>query len=100
MSWKIFLLSFFLMACGGSATIDDRSFYKNIGSQIRKERLLKGLSQQALADSVSITQNSLSLIEDGLATPIHTKLINIQTVLNVKFEIDGKHTTIEDYLKE
>ena len=77
----------------------DPQFYKSIGFQIREQRILKGISQQELADAVEITQNGLSLIEDGLATPIHTKLIAIQDYLDVEFIIDGKQTRIEDYLK-
>ncbi len=97
---KIFLLVFLLQSCTPSEGTDATNFYKTVGSQIRKERLERGLSQQDLADSVNITQNSLSLIEDGLATPIHTKLIDIQNFLDVKFEINDKYADIEDYLKE
>ena len=97
---RIFLLCFVLASCGANHRANADAFYKSVGMQIRQERLDRGMSQQALADSVSISQNTLSLIEDGLATPIHTKLIEIQNYLGVKFEIDGKESTIEDYLKE
>ncbi|WP_264791576.1 helix-turn-helix domain-containing protein [Aureispira anguillae] len=101
---RIFLLVFgmyVLMACSGSSKgTTDRDFYQDIGGQIREQRLNKGISQQDLADAVGITQNGLSLIEDGLATPIHTKLIAIQDYLDVKFKINGKYATIEEYLEE
>ena len=74
--------------------------YKSIGSQIREQRLVRGMTQLDLADSVGITQNGLSLIEDGLATPIHTKLILIQNFFDVAFKINGKYTKIEDYLRD
>ena len=57
------------------------------------------MTQQALADEVNISQNSLSLIEDGLATPIHTKLILIQDYFQVKFKINGKFARIETFLE-
>lgn len=99
---RIFLLVLIvggIMACGGAKEEKlNQEFYKKIGTQIREERLNKGLSQQDLADAVGITQNGLSLIEDGLATPIHTKLIAIQDYLGVRFKINGKYSTIEEYL--
>lgn len=103
MWYRIFLLVFvanLFIACGASEKKDlNTDFYKTIGAQIREERLLQGVSQQDLADAVGVTQNGLSLIEDGLATPIHTKLIAIQNYLNVKFKFNGKYTTIEAYLE-
>ena len=101
---KILLLVIGLFVFVGCNSTNEQkmeaSFYQTIGSQIREQRLSKGLSQQELADAVGITQNGLSLIEDGLATPIHTKLIAIQDYLGVTFIIDGKYSKIEDYLKE
>lgn len=103
MWYRIFLLVFvanLFMACESSKKKDlNEDFYKTIGAQIREVRLQKGISQQDLADEVGVTQNGLSLIEDGLATPIHTKLIAIQNYLDVKFKFNGKHTTIEEYLE-
>ncbi len=58
--------------------------YRSIGEQIRAERIKKGLSQQQLAEAVSISQNALSLIEDGLATPIYHKITAIQEYLQVE----------------
>lgn len=103
MWYRIFLLAFTLnlvTACESSKKKDlGDDFYKSIGAQIREERLQKGISQQDLADVVGVTQNGMSLIEDGLATPIHTKLIAIQDYLEVEFKFNGKHTTIEAYLE-
>lgn len=100
---RIFLLVFvanLFVACETTEKKDlNTDFYKTIGAQIREERLKQGVSQQDLADEVGVTQNGLSLIEDGLATPIHTKLIAIQNYLNVKFKFNGKYTTIEEYLE-
>jgi ribosome-binding protein aMBF1 (putative translation factor) len=103
MWYRIFLLVFvanLFIACEATEKKDlNPDFYKTIGAQIREERLQQGVSQQDLADAVGVTQNGLSLIEDGMATPIHTKLIAIQKHLNVKFKLNGKYTTIEEYLK-
>ena len=103
MWYRIFLLVFvanLFIACEATEKKDlNTDFYKTIGAQIREERLHQGVSQQDLADAVGVTQNGLSLIEDGMATPIHTKLIAIQNHLNVTFKLNGKHTTIEAYLE-
>lgn len=88
-----------LSACQSSSTQTSKALYQHIGKQIREERLAQGLSQQQLADAVGMTQSSLSLIEDGLATPIHTKIIAIQEHLHMQFEFDGPYHTIEAYLE-
>jgi|TARA_R110000803_G_scaffold64080_1_gene124901 ribosome-binding protein aMBF1 (putative translation factor) len=75
----------------------EKTDYVSIGEQIRKERLKQNLSQQELADKVNMTQNALSKVEDGLATPIHMKLFEIQDVLGVEFTIKGKK--LMDYFR-
>lgn len=101
---RMYLLVFVIgafYACGsGNVNKSDSEFYKSIGLQIREERLARGISQQELADAVGISQNGLSLIEDGLATPIHTKIIAIQNYFGVEFEVDKDHTNIEAYMKK
>ena len=88
-------------ACGsGNKDKSNSEYYKSIGLQIREERLARGISQQELANAVGISQNGLSLIEDGLATPIHTKIIAIQNYFGVEFEVDQDHTHIEAYMKK
>ncbi len=95
------LLILLIIACQAENNVQmDASFYVSVGEQIRQHRLEKGMTQQALADEVNISQNSLSLIEDGLATPIHTKLILIQDYFQVKFKINGKFAKIETFLEE
>ncbi|CAA6829116.1 MAG: Unknown protein [uncultured Aureispira sp.] len=103
MWYRIFLLVFvanLFMGCGATESKDlNPDFYKTIGAQIREARLEQGVSQQDLADEVGVTQNGLSLIEDGLATPIHTKLIAIQNYLDVEFKFNGEHTSLEAYME-
>jgi transcriptional regulator with XRE-family HTH domain len=103
MKKNILLLSIgliLLFSCQSNTAKLSPSFYKSIGGQIRTIRLEQGMSQQALADSVGITQNALSLIEDGLATPIHTKLIAIENFFEVTFIIEGEQISIENYLRK
>lgn len=88
-----------LVACQSMGSTSSSEMYRHIGQQIRAERLAQGISQQQLADEVNMTQSSLSLIEDGLATPIHTKIIAIQKYLNLTFELNGPYHTIEEYLE-
>ena len=103
MWYRIFLLVFvanLFMGCGSTEKKDvNTDSYKTIGAQIRAARLQQGVSQQDLADEVGVTQNGLSLIEDGLATPIHTKLIAIQNYLEVEFQFNGEHKSLEAYLE-
>ena len=89
-------LTLICAACTTSKTVDS-NFYKSIGEQIRESRIEQGISQQELAEAVGLSQSSLSLIEDGLATPIHEKILDIQFYLETEFKVDGKK--IEAYLK-
>lgn len=102
MSCKIILLTclvFLLICCQGKTiSVEDAEIYKSIGGQIRTERLKQGISQQQLADEVGITQSSLSLIEDGLATPIHNKLLDIEAYLGMTVQLEGTHKTIQEYV--
>jgi len=88
-----------LVACQSATSTSSSEMYRHIGQQIRTERLAQGISQQQLADEVGMTQSSLSLIEDGLATPIHTKILAIQEHLKLTFELNGPYHTIEAYLE-
>lgn len=102
MSYKIILLTclgVLLTCCQGQTTVPEKAeIYKSIGGQIRTERLKQGISQQQLADQVGITQGSLSLIEDGLATPIHNKLLDIEAFLGMTVQLEGPHKTIQEYV--
>ena len=86
----VFFLSFFLTSCHISKSIGtERNIEPNnhIGELIRKERISKGLTQEELARAINISQNSLSLIEDGLATPIHYKIKEIEYLLDISLNI-------------
>ncbi|MCP4442129.1 MAG: helix-turn-helix transcriptional regulator [Aureispira sp.] len=89
-------LTLICIACNSTKSVDS-NFYKSIGEQIRESRIDQNISQEELAEAVGLTQNSLSLIEDGLATPIHDKILDIQYYLETEFVVEGKK--IEAYLK-
>ena len=71
---------------------DTRMQYRSIGEQIRKERIDRGLSQKELADAVKMSQETLSLIEDGFATPIQHKMVAIEEFLGVELINDRSFT--------
>lgn len=89
-------LTLICVACNSNKTADP-DFYRSIGEQIREHRIEQGISQQELAEAVGLSQSALSLIEDGLATPIHDKILDIQFYLETEFIVEGKK--IEAYLK-
>ena len=60
-----------------------------IGDQIRTERLKQNISQLQLASAIDMEITSLSLIEDGLATPVKEKIKAIEEHLNVTFVWDS-----------
>ena len=56
---------------------------KNLGINIKSERLRKNLSQERLAELTNISRNSVSLIETGKINPTILKVIDIARVLDV-----------------
>lgn len=60
---------------------------KNLGINIKSERLRKNLSQERLAGLTNISRNSVSLIETGKINPTILKVIDIARVLDVDVNI-------------
>lgn len=60
---------------------------KNLGINIKSERLRKNLSQERLAELTNISRNSVSLIETGKINPTILKVIDIVRVLDVDVNI-------------
>lgn len=60
---------------------------KNLGINIKSERLRKNLSQERLAELTNISRNSVSLIETGKFNPTILKVIDIARVLDVDVNI-------------
>jgi ribosome-binding protein aMBF1 (putative translation factor) len=46
--------------------------------------MIKGMTQEELAIAVNMSQNSLSLIEDGYATPILHKMEAFESILGIQ----------------
>lgn len=63
--------------------MDDRLILKNRIKQSRKER---GLSQNALAESVGVSRNTISSIETGQFNPTAKLALLICIALDKKFE--------------
>lgn len=60
---------------------------KNLGINVKSERLRKNLSQERLAELTNISRNSVSLIETGKINPTILKVIDIARVLDVDVNI-------------
>ena len=54
---------------------------KNIGINIKSERLRRGISQEELAEKCDISRNSVSLIETGKINPTIIRVIDIADAL-------------------
>lgn len=75
-----FLFGLLLVGCKGEA------HKPHVGEQIRAARLKQNISQIELAEAVGMNLVSLSLVEDGFATPIEAKLEAIEKRLGVELE--------------
>lgn len=64
-------------------SMDSMTRLKNIGINIKSERLRQGLSQEELAEKCDISRNSVSLIETGKINPTILRVIDIARVLGV-----------------
>jgi len=56
---------------------------KNIGINIKSERLRRGISQEELAEKCDISRNSVSLIETGKINPTILRVVDIARELKV-----------------
>lgn len=54
---------------------------KNLGTNIKSERLRKNISQEKLAELTNISRNSVSLIETGKINPTVLKVLDIASAL-------------------
>ena len=60
---------------------------KNLGLNIKSERIRKNLSQEELAEICDISRNSISLIETGKINPTILKIVDIAKALNIDINI-------------
>ena len=65
---------------------DIKTRLKNLGINIKSERLRRGVSQETLAEKCDISRNSISLIETGKINPTIIRIIDIAEVLGVDVE--------------
>lgn len=68
----------------GNINMSDKQRLKNLGINIKSERLRRNLSQERLAELTNISRNSVSLIETGKINPTILKVIDIANVLSVE----------------
>ena len=66
---------------------DMKTRLKNLGINIKSERLRRGISQEELAEKCDISRNSVSLIETGKINPTIIRIIDIAEVLGVEVEV-------------
>ncbi len=60
---------------------------KNIGINVKSERLRKGLSQEELAEKCDISRNTVSLIETGKINATILRILDIAKVLGVDVNV-------------
>ena len=60
---------------------------KNIGINIKSERLRRGISQEELAEKCDISRNSVSLIETGKINPTILRVVDIAKELEVNVDV-------------
>ena len=64
--------------------MEDKNRLKNLGINVKSERLRRNISQEKLAELTNISRNSISLIETGKINPTILKMIDIADVLGVE----------------
>ncbi len=67
--------------------MSEKNRLKNLGINIKSERLRKNLSQEKLAELTNISRNSVSLIETGKINPTILKLVDIAKVLEIDINV-------------
>ena len=80
----------------------ERSDLSNIGSKIRKERRLKGLSQSELSKNLGISASYLNLLESGRRTITVPLLIKIGNELSLSLKdltLEGNKRILSDVME-
>ncbi len=67
--------------------MEDKNRLRNLGINIKSERLRRDISQEKLAELTNISRNSISLIETGKINPTILKVIDIANVLGVELSV-------------
>ena len=67
--------------------MEDKNRLRNLGINIKSERLRRDISQEKLAELTNISRNSISLIETGKINPTILKVIDIANGLGVELSV-------------
>ena len=67
--------------------MEDKNRLRNLGINIKSERLRRDISQEKLAELTNISRNSISLIETGKINPTILKVIDSANVLGVELSV-------------
>ncbi len=59
---------------------------QNIGKQIKKYRVLSGMTQNDLAEKIGLTEKQISKIETGVHYPKFENFVKILDVLNIEMK--------------
>lgn len=79
------------MSICGNINMQEKDILLQIGNNIRAERNRARLSQEGLAEKISMNEKHLSKIENGLTNPKITTIISIMEALDLPFEALYKH---------
>ncbi len=63
--------------------MNPRQYYKDLATNVKIERVRKGLSQLELAEKAGVTIDTVGTIERGTANPALEKVISIALALDV-----------------
>lgn len=55
----------------------------DIGSRIKEERVIKGFSQQELAEKLGVKQNTVSQYENNIKRPSYEILVHLADIFEV-----------------
>jgi len=80
---------------------ENQTFYKNLGSRIKTARKRVLLTQESLAEKVSLTRTTVTNIEKGRQQLLVHTLVDIAKVLNVSVEVlipSQQTTSINDLI--
>lgn len=84
---KISCIEIFLIIDENNIIMEDKNRLRNLGINIKSERLRRDISQEKLAELTNISRNSISLIETGKINPTILKVIDIANVLGVDLPV-------------
>lgn len=81
---------------------DPQAFYAEVGRRIRQTREERGLTQEALAELVSLTRTSITNIEKGRQKILAHTLVDLATALRVASAtlLPESNTTADSELDE